>query len=74
LIELSNFFEDKPMNILFPTTFQLFNWALEPAEDYVLDQLFEVGYKDAAVWAEKNPVEVVEDGNPLVGNGFASSS
>ncbi|XP_062177789.1 uncharacterized protein LOC133882602 [Alnus glutinosa] len=53
---------------------ELFNWALEPAEDYVLDQLFEVGYKDAAVWAEKNPVEVVEDGNPLVGNGFASSS
>lgn len=53
---------------------ELFNWALEPAEDYVLDQLFEVGYKDAAVWAETNPVEVVEDGNPLVGNGFASSS
>lgn len=53
---------------------ELFNWALEPAEDFVLDRLFELGYKDAAVWAEKNPVEeVVEDDNSLVGNGFPSS-
>lgn len=41
---------------------QLFNWALEPAEDEVLDRLFELGYADAATWAEKNPVdEVVHD-------------
>ncbi|XP_041015506.1 omega-hydroxyceramide transacylase [Juglans microcarpa x Juglans regia] len=53
---------------------ELFNWALEPAEDYVLDRLFELGYQDAAVWAEKNPVEeVVEDDKSLVGNGSASS-
>lgn len=37
--------------------FQLFNWALEPAEDHILDRLFELGYQDAAVWAEDNPVE-----------------
>ncbi|CAI0439275.1 unnamed protein product [Linum tenue] len=44
------------------TARQLFSWALEPAEDHVLDQLFELGYLDAAVWAEQNPVEqVVQD-------------
>ncbi|KAK9134948.1 hypothetical protein Syun_014278 [Stephania yunnanensis] len=44
------------------TTRQLFQWALEPAEDNVLDRLFELGYMDAAVWAEQNPVEaIVED-------------
>ncbi|KAK9110214.1 hypothetical protein Sjap_018274 [Stephania japonica] len=44
------------------TTRQLFQWALEPAEDNVLDQLFELGYMDAAVWAEQNPVEdIVEE-------------
>ena len=37
--------------------FQLFNWALEPAEDEVLDKLYELGYQDAAVWAEQNPPE-----------------
>ncbi|VAH34416.1 unnamed protein product [Triticum turgidum subsp. durum] len=36
---------------------QLFNWALEPAEDEVLDKLYELGYQDAAVWAEQNPPE-----------------
>ncbi|XP_008782350.2 patatin-like phospholipase domain-containing protein 1 [Phoenix dactylifera] len=41
---------------------QLFSWALEPAEDYILDKLYELGYLDAAVWAEQNPVEsVVKD-------------
>lgn len=50
---------------------ELFNWALEPAEDYILDQLFELGYQDAAVWAKENPVsELVEDGSPLNGNGL----
>ena len=49
------------------------NWALEPAEDHVLDRLFELGYLDAAVWAEENPVEkIVEDGSPLVDNGSAN--
>ncbi|KAL0013259.1 hypothetical protein SO802_000328 [Lithocarpus litseifolius] len=57
---------------------ELFNWALEPAEDHVLDRLFQLGYQDAAVWAEENPVEdlvedVVEDNNSLVGNGLPSS-
>ncbi|XP_057803611.1 uncharacterized protein LOC131018943 [Salvia miltiorrhiza] len=36
---------------------ELFKWALEPAADDVLDRLFELGYLDAAVWAEENPVE-----------------
>lgn len=50
---------------------ELFNWALEPAEDYILDQLFELGYQDAAVWAKENPVsKLVEDGSPLNGNGL----
>uniref|UniRef100_M8CBM3 Uncharacterized protein n=1 Tax=Aegilops tauschii TaxID=37682 RepID=M8CBM3_AEGTA len=35
----------------------LFNWALEPAEDEVLDKLYELGYQDAAVWAEQNSPE-----------------
>ena len=52
--------------------FQLFNWALEPAEDAILDRLFELGYLDAAVWAEENPVDkVVGDENPAVENGLA---
>ncbi|XP_010534765.1 PREDICTED: patatin-like phospholipase domain-containing protein 3 [Tarenaya hassleriana] len=43
---------------------QLFNWALEPAEDEVLDRLFELGYADAATWAEQNPAgEMVHDDN-----------
>ncbi|KAL6560705.1 hypothetical protein OROGR_004264 [Orobanche gracilis] len=36
---------------------ELFNWALEPAADDILDKLFEHGYQDAAVWAKTNPVE-----------------
>ncbi|KAF8650824.1 hypothetical protein HU200_063731 [Digitaria exilis] len=45
---------------------QLFNWALEPAEDEVLDKLYELGYKDAAVWAEQNSTEfIVKNGQPL---------
>ncbi|PQQ13520.1 patatin-like phospholipase domain-containing protein 2 isoform X2 [Prunus yedoensis var. nudiflora] len=50
---------------------QLFNWALEPGEDDVLDRLFELGYQDAAVWAKDNPVgEIVEDDTSLVGSGI----
>lgn len=41
------------------STRQLFNWALEPADDYVLDKLFEFGYSDAAVWAKENPVNLI---------------
>lgn len=37
---------------------QLFNWALEPAEDEILDKLYELGYRDAAVWAEQNSTEL----------------
>ncbi|KAK8941869.1 hypothetical protein KSP40_PGU016471 [Platanthera guangdongensis] len=42
---------------------QLFNWALEPADDGVLDKLFELGYLDAEVWAEQNPMDslVIDD-------------
>ncbi|THG06660.1 hypothetical protein TEA_005283 [Camellia sinensis var. sinensis] len=48
---------------------ELFNWALEPAEDDILDKLFEYGYLDAAVWAEENPVEeIVRDDHPHVEN------
>ncbi|KAH8521627.1 hypothetical protein H0E87_002607 [Populus deltoides] len=53
---------------------ELFKWALEPAEDHVLDRLFELGYLDAAVWAEENPVQnVVQDDCPLVENGSSTS-
>ncbi|CAL4987639.1 unnamed protein product [Urochloa decumbens] len=38
---------------------QLFNWALEPAEDEILDKLYELGYMDAAVWAEQNSSELI---------------
>lgn len=51
---------------------ELFNWALEPAEDRILDRLFELGYQDAAVWAATNPVdEIVEDDIPTPIVGFA---
>ncbi|KAK7331636.1 hypothetical protein VNO80_28373 [Phaseolus coccineus] len=53
---------------------QLFNWALEPAEDVILDRLFELGYLDAAVWAKENPVEaIVQDDSPAFGNSSAAS-
>ncbi|KAK2966634.1 hypothetical protein RJ640_002332 [Escallonia rubra] len=52
---------------------ELFNWALEPADDSILDKLFELGYMDAAVWAEENPVEeIVRDDEPLIENGAFS--
>ncbi|CAL4992753.1 unnamed protein product [Urochloa decumbens] len=38
---------------------QLFNWALEPAEDEILDKLYELGYMDGAVWAEQNSAELI---------------
>ena len=37
---------------------QLFNWALEPAEDEILDKLYELGYMDAAVWVEQKSTEL----------------
>ncbi|XP_066340064.1 uncharacterized protein [Miscanthus floridulus] len=46
---------------------QLFNWALEPAEDETLDKLYELGYLDAAVWAEQNSTELItKNGQSLV--------
>ncbi|XP_058089676.1 uncharacterized protein LOC131236483 [Magnolia sinica] len=39
------------------TPHQLLKWALEPAEDDILDKFFELGYLDAEVWAKQNPVE-----------------
>ncbi|KAK4405055.1 1-acylglycerol-3-phosphate O-acyltransferase PNPLA3 [Sesamum angolense] len=48
---------------------ELFNWALEPAADNILDKLFELGYLDAAVWAEDNPVEkIVRDNSSYIEN------
>lgn len=32
---------------------QLFNWALEPAEDVILDELFQLGFQDAMAWVKK---------------------
>ncbi|TKY71323.1 Patatin phospholipase domain-containing protein 4 [Spatholobus suberectus] len=59
-----------PENVCSPR--QLFNWALEPAEDAILDRLFELGYLDAAVWAKENPVEViVQDDSPAFGSSSA---
>ena len=37
---------------------QLFNWALEPAEDEILDKLYELGYMDATVWVEQKSTEL----------------
>jgi len=52
---------------------QLFNWALEPAEDAILDRFFELGYLDASVWAKENPVEViVQDDSPAFGSSSAT--
>uniref|UniRef100_A0A7N0ZS23 Patatin n=1 Tax=Kalanchoe fedtschenkoi TaxID=63787 RepID=A0A7N0ZS23_KALFE len=52
---------------------QLFNWALEPAEDAILDKLFELGYQDAAVWGAQNPVEeLLKDDRPSTTNGLAN--
>lgn len=47
---------------------QLFNWALEPAEDDILDKLFEQGYSDAGVWAQENPVgDLVQGDSSSIG-------
>lgn len=49
------------------STRQLLNWALEPADDDILDKLFEFGYLDAAVWAEENPLNsLVQDDTTLL--------
>ena len=44
---------------------QLFNWALEPAEDEILDKLYELGYMDAAVWVEQKSTELSAKNEPL---------
>ncbi|KAM7262633.1 hypothetical protein ACFE04_000316 [Oxalis oulophora] len=36
---------------------QMLNWALEPAEDHVLDNFFELGYQAAEAWAKDNPLQ-----------------
>ncbi|KAI3752761.1 hypothetical protein L2E82_24798 [Cichorium intybus] len=46
---------------------ELFNWALEPAADLILDNLYELGYMDASVWAALNPVDdLVQEDNTFV--------
>ncbi|KAE9591882.1 hypothetical protein Lal_00039101 [Lupinus albus] len=51
---------------------QRLKWALEPAEDAVLDRLFEFGYLDASVWAKENPVEkIVQDDSNVIGSSIA---
>jgi hypothetical protein len=42
---------------------QLFNWALEPAEDVILDELFDLGYQDAMSWVKKQEVSKQQDLN-----------
>ncbi|KAF6147947.1 hypothetical protein GIB67_001522 [Kingdonia uniflora] len=42
---------------------ELLKWALEPGEDDVLDRFFELGYLDAAVWAERNPLDKIMEDN-----------
>jgi hypothetical protein len=32
---------------------------LEPAEDEILDKLYELGYMDAAVWVEQKSSELI---------------
>ena len=39
--------------VVFICLSQLFNWALEPAEDVILDELFELGFPDAMAWVRK---------------------
>lgn len=36
---------------------ELFQWALEPADDHILDQLFEDGYQDASLWIKQQTNE-----------------
>jgi hypothetical protein len=45
---------------------QLFNWALEPADDDILDELFDLGYRDANIWTKQNPVEDIVKPNMVV--------
>ncbi|KAK9678275.1 hypothetical protein RND81_11G200400 [Saponaria officinalis] len=45
---------------------QLLNFALEPADDSMLDKLFEFGYSDAAVWAQENPANSIVQEDILV--------
>ncbi|XP_028800945.1 patatin-like phospholipase domain-containing protein 2 isoform X2 [Neltuma alba] len=60
-----------PENVASPR--QLFKWALEPAEDDILDRLFEHGVKDASVWAMENPAEkIVQEENPEIGNSIST--
>lgn len=51
---------------------QLFNWALEPAADEILDELFELGYQDALVWVNKQ--QSVQENSDGGTNGSTSSS
>ncbi|GLJ46932.1 hypothetical protein SUGI_0990410 [Cryptomeria japonica] len=53
------------------STRQLFNWALEPAGDDILDELFDLGYRDANVWTDRNPINDI--GKPNMTDGFVQS-
>ncbi|GLJ46939.1 hypothetical protein SUGI_0990530 [Cryptomeria japonica] len=53
------------------STRQLFNWALEPADDDILDELFDLGYRDANVWTDRNPINDI--GKPNMTDGFVQS-
>jgi len=44
--------------------------ALEAAEDEILDKFSELGYMDAAVWADQNPIESTVEKAILVGHEF----
>lgn len=45
-------FSQEPL-LMLVVGWQLFNWALEPAEDEILDELFLSGYQDALVWVNQ---------------------
>ncbi len=45
-------FSQEPL-LMLVVGWQLFNWALEPAEDEILDELFLLGYQDALVWVNQ---------------------
>ncbi|KAK4271134.1 hypothetical protein QN277_019871 [Acacia crassicarpa] len=60
-----------PENVAGPR--QLFKWAVEPAEDDILNRLFEYGLKDAAVWATENPAEkILQEEKPVIANSIST--
>lgn len=53
---------------------QLFNWALEPAEDVILDELFDLGFQDALAWVKKQEPSEHNSNGRTTGAASASGS